>query len=58
MLHIYPMGGFFYLPQHRHRVQGTANLTSQENLDFNVSWSNDQTVATAFGRKNLNEIII
>ena len=28
MLHIHPMGGVFYLPQHGHRVQGTSNLTS------------------------------
>ena len=26
---IYPMGGVFYLPQHRHQVLGTANLTSR-----------------------------
>ena len=28
MLHIYPMGEVFYLPQHKHRVQGTSDLTS------------------------------
>jgi len=31
MLHIYPMGGVFYLPQHSCQVQGTANLTSHPN---------------------------
>ena len=30
-LHVYPMGKVFYLPQHRHKVKGTANLTSHPN---------------------------